>query len=346
MLMAGGQAFAADENVPPAGQSRFLFVPYPITEPAVGSGLLAGPVWMRDGPTDQPGPSKPQAFGFGALWTDGGSRGVVAFDHRAWRGGVWRSTAIAGSADIVLTYSGLSPREDQARGFTIHGQGASLAAERRLGQGPNSMSFRLFSANTSVVFNEAVPSELSGKALDATIAGIGIEWSRDTRDQIFTPTKGHAISIGLTIHPRSLGSSFDAQSINAKWTRYGPLPIPGTLGFRVQADASFGAPPFYLRPYVSLRGIPAMRYSGERVASVEAEYRLPVNERWDVLAFSGMGWAHADVPRFSESKSVSAVGVGVCFKVQKLFGLTFGIDLAQGPDGSVGYVQIGNAWSK
>ena len=54
--------------------SSFVFIPYPITEPAVGVGLLAGPVWMREGPEDDSGPKKPQAFGAGALWTDGGSR--------------------------------------------------------------------------------------------------------------------------------------------------------------------------------------------------------------------------------------------------------------------------------
>jgi hypothetical protein len=32
--------------------------------------------------------------------------------------------------------------------------------------------------------------------------------------------------------------------------------------------------------------------------------------------------------------------------MKKLFGLTLGIDVAQGPDGSYVYFQVGNPWTK
>ena len=46
------------------------------------------------------------------------------------------------------------------------------------------------------------------------------------------------------------------------------------------------------------------------------------------------------------TSSVAAGGLGLRFKAQKYFGLTFGIDLAQGPDGLATYIQIGNAWAR
>ena len=57
-----------------ASPGRFIVVPYPIVDPALGNGLLVGPVWMRSGPPPAAGPAKPQAYGLGALWTDGGTR--------------------------------------------------------------------------------------------------------------------------------------------------------------------------------------------------------------------------------------------------------------------------------
>jgi len=60
---------------------------------------------LRAGPKGDVGLAKPQAFGAAALWTNGGSRGGVAFDHRAWADGVWRTTAVAASADIDLHYT-------------------------------------------------------------------------------------------------------------------------------------------------------------------------------------------------------------------------------------------------
>ena len=341
---AGAQVL--EERHAEEGSSRFMFIPYPITEPAIGTGLLAGPVWLREGPKGEGGPEKPQAFGAGALWTDGGSRGVVGFDYRAWDEGVWRTTIVAAKIDLDLSYPGFSPQSNESRGFTLHTKGAGIEADKRLGESPNSLNLRVFSATASAQFDASLPDELQGQPKRSTISGVGVGWSRDTRDSVFTPSSGNVLSAGLTTYPEALGASFDAQAITLQWITYQGGLGKGTFGVNSKLDFSFGNPPFYLRPYISLRGVPALRYPGEQVASVEAEYRLPVNARWDVLAFGGVGTARADIHGFSGQKSVSTAGLGVRFKVQRLFGLTFGLDFAQGPEGEVTYIQIGNAWSK
>jgi len=338
VLIASSSTAAAD-----VGGSKFVFVPYPITNPAIGNGLLTGPVWMRSGPAGGAGPSKPQAFGAGALWTDGGSRGVVAFDHRAWRGGLWRTTALVGRADIHFGYPGFSS-DDDSRGFAISGEGGSISAERSLGKGPNSLTFRAFSAQTTVAFDATAPEQALPDVGSATLRGVALGWARDTRDEIFTPSHGQAASAVMTAYPEAMGTSFNAQALSLKWAGYRHLG-KGVLGLRAKLDMSFGDPPFYLRPFVAFRGISALRYAGERVTSIEAEYRRPVCPNWDVLAFAGTGSAHADFRGISTGKSVSAAGVGIRFKAVKLFGLTLGLDFAQGPDGLVSYIQIGNAWT-
>jgi hypothetical protein len=329
-----------------ADSSRFVFIPYPITEPAIGTGLLAGPVWLRDAPQGESGPKKPQAFGAGALWTDGGSRGIVAFDHRAWGDTRWRTTAVAAKFDLDLTYSGLSPVLDESRGFTLHLKGAGIEGDKGLGDGPNSLLLRLISGTAEAQFDASVPTELANEPKKATVTSLGVGWSRDTRDSVFTPSTGNVLSAGLTAYPQALGSSFDAQSLTLQWITYQSGLGKGTLGVNSKMDFSFGNPPFYLRPYISLRGIPALRYPGEQVASVETEYRWPVNALWDLLVFGGVGTARADIDGITGRKSVATGGVGIRFKVRKLFGLTFGLDFAQGPEGEVTYVQIGNAWSR
>lgn len=339
------EAQAADHDTN-SSASSFVFVPYPITEPAIGSGLLAGPVWMRSGPSVGTGPSKPQAYGFGALWTDGGSRGVVAFDHRAWDDGRWRTTALAGQADINFHYAGLSPEPDQDLGFTLSTTGFSLQAQRSLGSGPNSFAFRIFAARTKVDFDLGLPPELVSEKTDAKVAGVGLSWSRDTRDDIFTPSRGQSLSIGANFYPSFLGSSFDQQTLLLDWAGYRQALGKGVIGTRALFEASYGDPPFYLRPYVSLRGVSALRYAGETAGSVEVEYRQPLGKRWDVLMFAGEGAACSSRTSSDICKSVSTHGVGIRFKAKKLFGLTVGLDLAQGPDGSVRYIQIGNAWAR
>ena len=348
-LPAALPAFAQDSEAAPAaeaGGNKFLFVPYPITEPAIGSGVLAGPVWMRDGPSVGSGPSKPQAFGLGALWTDGGSRGLVVFDHRAWMDGRWRTTAVLGRADIRLSYPGLSPQDDRDLGFTLSVDGIFLQAQRALGKGPNSLALKLFSASTKVEFQTSLPPELAGERSQADVAGMGITWAYDTRDDVFTPSKGQSLSLGLTVHPSFMGSSFEQQSVNLDWASYHKGFGKGVLGLRARAEASHGDPPFYLRPYVALRGVAAMRYAGEQVSSLELEYRQPMGKRWDLLLFTGAGQARSSRDGAEGRKSVQTQGLGFRFKAMKLFGLTFGLDFAHGPDGTVSYIQIGNAWAR
>jgi hypothetical protein len=152
------------------------------------------------------------------------------------------------------------------------------------------------------------------------------------------------VSAVFTTYPESIGTSFNAQALSLKWTGYRGIG-KGVIGLRAKLDMSFGDPPFFLRPFVSFRGITALRYAGERATSVEAEYRRPIRPNWDVLVFAGTGSAQADFRGISSSKTVSAAGVGIRFKAVKLFGLTLGLDFAQGPDGLASYIQIGNAWT-
>lgn len=356
LLVAGAASLplAAQENAaavvpesdaaPVQAQSKLVLVPYPISDPSLGKGLLLGPVWMRDGPKAATGPGKPQAYGAGALWTDGGSRGLLAFDHRAWAEGRWRTTAVVGVVELHFNYSGLFPSNDDGIGFGVEAEGASVSGDRLLAGGPNHLGVGAFLARASVGFDD-VPPALADRDVGVTdLRGINLGWSRDTRDDVFLPASGTAMAARATVFSEALGSSFEARRVDLKWTGYRRLG-KGVLGLRGRVQLAYGDPPFYLRPYVSFRGIPALRYAGEQVLAAELEYRHPIRGSWDALAFVGSGRARADFRGLQHSHTVSAGGVGIRFKVVKLFGLTFGLDVAQGPDGLATYVQIGNAWS-
>lgn len=322
--------------------SRFIVVPYPIVDPTLGNGLLVGPVWMRGGPPPAAGPARPQAFGAGALWTDGGSRGVVAFDHRAWKSGAWRTTALVGDVDLHFSYAGL--RKDRDIGFVIAARGGSLAAEHAIGASPHTLSLSVFSAQAEVSPARPPPVEIDRDFGNANLAGVTLGWLRDTRDDVFLPSTGSALAATLTVIPEVLGASFDSQSLALKGTLYRPMGR-GVLGLRAKADLGFGNPPFYLRPFVSFRGVAALRYAGEQALAVEGEYRHPLRGNWHGLVFAAAGQARSDFRGFDLTSNVSSVGVGVRFKAERLFGMTVGVDVAQGPDGTVGYLQIGNAWT-
>lgn len=324
----------------------FLLLPYPITEPAIGNGVFAGPVWMGEGPKVDDGPPQTEATGFGALWTDGGSRGWAGFDRRAWAGGRWWSTAVAADADLALRYDGLRPGGDQDLGFTLGVTGLSVEALHRFPGRTDSVGLRLFGSRVVLGFDDPLPAEIPTDLATSRANGFMLSYERDSRDQVYSPTQGRRLQASLTSYAPWLGASFEARGLGVRWTRYGRGLGEGVLGVRVAADVSRGDPPFYLRPYVSLRGVPMLRYAGEDVLSAELEHRWPVGERWDLIAFGGAGHARSRREGAQGSASVGAGGLGVRFKARKYFGMTFGLDVAQGPDGVATYVQIGNAWAR
>ncbi len=202
---------------------------------------------------------------------------------------------------------------------------------------------RLFNAETELAVGGRVPDGVLEDLGSDVVSGLSLGWARDTRDDLFSPTRGSVASLIATSQSENLGGSFDARSLSLKWMGYRSLG-PGYVGLHALFDASGGNPPFYLRPFVSLRGVAALSYAGERVVSLETEYRLPIRQRWDVLAFVGAGHVRADYRGLEGTSNVQAGGIGVRYRPEQLFGLTFGIDVAQGPDELATYIQIGNAW--
>jgi hypothetical protein len=57
------------------------------------------------------------------------------------------------------------------------------------------------------------------------------------------------------------------------YTIYKPLTKKLIGGFRFDGAQMFDNPPFYLIPYIALRGVPVMRYQGKATLVTEGELR-------------------------------------------------------------------------
>lgn len=117
-------------------------------------------------------------------------------------------------------------------------------------------------------------------------------------------------------------------------------------GLRLQADwlDGDGSEPIYSRPYVDLRGIPAMRYQGEYVALGEFELTWLVNMRWSVLGFGGLGRTGSSFSDLGSGPNYFSRGVGFRYLIARRYGMTMGIDIARGPEESAFYIRAGSAW--
>ena len=168
----------------------------------------------------------------------------------------------------------------------------------------------------------------------------------DSRDNIFTPVRGSYVEASAGLFSKSLGGDDEFQRVRVLGMQFIPLHPKWTLGLRGEAAASFGDAPFYLRPYISLRGAPIMRYQGEETAQIEAELRWQFWKRFSLVGFVGGGAAWNDFEGFNETQTVLTGGTGFRYEIARKYGLHIGLDVAFGPDNTAVYLQLGSAWTR
>ena len=179
---------------------------------------------------------------------------------------------------------------------------------------------------------------------DLRLAGLTPSLTLDLRDNFFTPTDGWYADLSLPVFREWLGGDRDYEELSLSAIRYQPLSRSLFLSIRAAGKSSSDGTPFYLRPYVSLRGVQALRYQGEQAAEVEAELRWQAHRRFSVVAFAGAGVARSETFDRDHKKTVTAGGAGFRYLLARTYGLHMGLDVAVGPDKPIFYVVFGHAW--
>jgi len=367
--LAGAAAHAADGAEPEAAPdlfhdtqdgwfdvSGFLdtmygFVPViaPITEPAVGYGAAAALVFIDRHPAAAGQPFvRPNIAAIGGLATENGTRGAFAGHLGTWMDGRLRTLAALADADVNLEYFGLGggrPDGGTGFGYSIAARGGVAGGSYRPWSFPLWLGLRYARVNTDVTTEDTeFGANVSPRDTDLELAALTPSLTLDKRDNFFTPTDGWYIDLSAPIFRDDLGSERDFEKVALQAMYYRPLGATLYFGLRGGVEASSDGTPFFLRPYVWLRGVQALGYQGEQAADAEAELRWQLHPRFSLVGFSGAGLARSDVGGRAREESVTAGGAGFRYLVARRYGLHMGIDLAFGPDDPVIYVVFGSAW--
>ena len=168
----------------------------------------------------------------------------------------------------------------------------------------------------------------------------------DGRDNIFTPDKGQEADLEVMRYDQSIGGDFDYWYLNAKVLSFHELHKNFVLGLRFDGEAVDGDVPYYGYPFVQLRGVPAMRYQGERVLDLEVEGRWRVYKRWSLVGFVGKGLTWSDIRRFQTDDNIVTFGGGFRYLIARKLKMHVGADVARGPEETAFYLQMGHAWAR
>jgi hypothetical protein len=273
--------------------------------------------------------------------------GVLHFG--SWDEDRWRYTGVLGTGLAHLKYDGsgggpAGSAGQQELDYQLDGVFLRQQLLRRVGEDPLFLGLSYEYSDAKAEFDSGTPvlDDASSERRSGSLAAV-IEY--DSRDTIFTPSSGMDATLRLFHFDESLGgdASYGRLEFDAPlWVQVDPQLV---LGVRPMLKMAGEGTPFYALPYVSLRGVPALRYQGRDAASFETELRWNFNPRWSLVGFGGLGQAVNSSSDFGgESYTVWAGGLGFRYMLARKYGLHVGLDFARGPEDTAVYIQIGSAW--
>lgn len=326
----------------------FLPIPLAITEPAIGyGGGLAG-VFIRprkDAGTE--GWTRPNLSVLGAVATENATQGVFGADASRWLKGRLKTLTGAGTGTINLDFHGPeagSTSPDEPVSYSLDFSVALLQGNWQLApKSPWSGGLRYLCAQVDAELRNDASFDLAGDA-DVTISAPAAILEFDNRDNAFTPTRGTFAESVLLLSRQDLGASEDFERFQLVVMSWFSLAAEVTLGMRGDYQWVSDGTPFFYRPYIELRGVPAMRFQGDEMASAEAEVRWQLHNRWSVVAAAGYGATRSSGKTLSSSKEIGSGALGFRYELARAFGLHAGMDLGFSSETTALYFQVGNAW--
>jgi len=336
---------------------NFLVLPIIITEPAIGEGLGASLIYFHGekegadrkvttgrefGKTGKRAKPPPTATGIFGFYTNDDSAAAGIGHTNSFLNDTYRIVAAAADARINSTFY----VKDTPFNFSLDGNIVYANLKRRLGD--SNAFFGITASHTDAAVNfKSNLQQFDGISLDDfdfVDAGVAASLIHDSRDNTLMPNSGHIVDLTTWRYDQALGGDFDYSSTHLKALSYRKLGQHYVLGLRLAISQANGDVPFYAKPYVRLRGIPALRYQGNKAGAIELEARRRFGERWSVSVFSGVGAVEVRLPEVETSDNINTLGVGLRYLALKEQDAWVGVDIAGGPENVAWYIQMGNAW--
>ena len=327
----------------------FLPIPIVVTEPAVGYGAGGAGMFLRPRKeAGEKGWAFPNISAAGGLVTQNGTWAAFGGDASRWLNGRLRTLAGAGIGQINLDFYGLGVDRasfDTKVRYSLQFTGAIAQVNWQLAEAsPWAIGMRYVFADVDPKLRDEPAFPGLADRVRVTVSAPAAIVEYDTRDNVFTPTRGVYSESSYLASREALGATDNFERFQQILIGWYPVAPSVTLGARGNYAWSSAGTPFFLRPFVMLRGVPAVRYQGDRAASVELEARWQFYGRWSVVAFGGAGATRTSSNAFSVSQHVDSGGIGFRYELARKFGLHAGVDVAHSPGTTAIYFQVGSAW--
>jgi hypothetical protein len=320
----------------------------PITEPALGFGGVLALSYFHPKKEGAYSDIPSSVSALGGLYTTNKSWGVFGGHFGYWRDDRIRYEGGGGYFSINLASYAQNPGgELQSWGFKLKGLALDQKLTFRIADSDFFLGAEYLFFYGSYDFGDlGAPQNIGGgQGRRSRYGGFGPVCFYDSRDNTMTPNRGIRAFISYLYFAPAFGSETTFHKLSMKAFGYTYVHRTVNLGLRGDAQFADEDTPFFMLPFIQLRGIPAMRYQGKTTYLAEAEVRWDFTPRWSLIGFAGYGEAIPVLDEIFEKDTVCNYGLGGRYLIARRLGLRLGIDIARGPEEWAFYIVLGSGWS-
>jgi hypothetical protein len=330
----------------------FLPIPIIITEPAVGYGgglaVMFFSQTLAEGAGEKRQFSPPLIAGGAGFYTSDGSYGGGLALFYPFRHDQFRYLGALGGASLNLDFYGFDPEgplADNPVGYTLDPRFVVQRMQARIKRTPLFAGLHYLYMHTTTTFDVALPAEIPERDLKLSLGGLGTSLEYDTRDNLLDARRGMDVTVSGTWYEKAVGSDLAFGRYQVQGLFYWQPESRWGYGLRVDSRFDSGDAPFFMKPFLSMRGLASGQYSNDVTLLTEGELRYSIDTRWTILGFGGAGRVGETLGDLGGAPTVGAGGVGFRYLVARKLGLGSGVDFALGPGGEFAfYIQTGSAW--
>lgn len=333
------------------GNFSFNAVPLPVVDPTLGEGLApVGLATFSIDPHDSRSPRSTIGLVYARTNKESevyGGGGALYFAEDR-----FRADFLVGKLDLKLDFFGLGSDVLASNPIPFSVESKLLRVGAAVRFAPDTyIGLRAIAADAELGVYSDRPI-LGRFRLNVELRGFGPFLQYDTRDSTWFPTSGTRADLKLIRFDEVLLSGDSFNFFEGSAAHHLSVTDDVVAAGKIRAAHAGSNAPFFMFPFVQIRGFPALRFLGQNVVQAETELRwFPFRERNGFLSdigfvtFAGAGVAASEFQDWDKEPIAYAGGFGLRYRISEKDGMNAGLDLAWGRDNeSAIYFRIGEAF--
>lgn len=314
----------------------FIPIPIPITDENLGYGGILSLAYMQENIKSNRENTPRTITGIAGGATSTGTWLTSVFHNQSFNNDKIRYVGLIGYADVFLDYYLLEsidlvkfPIQTNLKFWGTQHEMIFRLGNSKFFIGPQ---YRFMNINGGIKL-EATHPEFDDlvfyRKIKEKVSALALLGNYDNRDQILSPVTGYYTGFLLRKNATWLGATKDYMFSEIYAYAYYKVSKDIFTIFHFDSQFITDGAPFYAKPYIGLRGVPAMRYQGNNVSIFEMQWRVNLVKNISMVVFTGIGKTFNSFREFSSSDLIYNYGTGVRYTLKHLSDLRIGIDVAK-----------------